>query len=275
MRTVGLMRKLVIVPLALVVALLPAFFLTQAQAGSKYVVTMNVAKTTINEGQALSFSGKVSPKAAGQKVKIQQQSIVDGDVDWDTMTTATITTNGTYSKKFTPLSGRHKWRVYKSSSPGHAAGTSPAQTLSVFGWFKMANGTTQLEIASGTQYLGRYGSIDVAGTTVSRYFATNQLGGDTTRWYTKHLCKRIRVDVGLWDESAPGSVGQFRIFADSDRIASVRVPYGTSIAIEETFSRSGTGSIKFTGEAREPIVGPTAIVAANPRIQCAGMPTTD
>lgn len=263
------MRKTLTLLVAMAVALLPAAFSSQAKASSKYTVTFKVSKTSITKGQKITLSGKVSPKAAGKTIKFQALLGSEGDETWTTVRTATIRSDGSYSRKVTPFAGAFRWRAYKPSGSGHGAGVSKAVTIKTYSWYKMANADdTELAIPRGDQWLGRYGAIPVAGVTVSRYFATNQLAGDTTRWYTQHTCKRIRAEVGLWDAASASAVGQFRIFANSTKVASVQVKKGTMIAVDASFSPSKTGAVTFTGEAKGS--GVTPIVASNPRILCTG-----
>lgn len=266
------MRKILVVLSSLAIALAPAALMAQADAGGKYTVTFKVTKTNITQGQKVTLSGKVSPKAAGKTIKFQALLGSEGDETWTTVRTVKIKSNGKYSKKVTPFTGVYKWRAYKPAGSGHASGKSKAVTIKTYAWFRMANADqTELFISSGAQWLGRYGPIQVAGKTVNRYFATNQLAGDTTQWYTQNNCKRIRADVGLYDVSAQAAVGRFRIFANAKQIVSTRVPYGTSIAIDKTFSPKATGTIKFTGAVEGETQGVTAIVAANPRVLCTGI----
>ncbi|MCW2830740.1 MAG: hypothetical protein JWP31_1432, partial [Aeromicrobium sp.] len=187
---------------ALALALVSATFVSPAQASDRYAVSFAVSKTSVTKGQRVTVSGAVSPKAAGKEIRFQTLVIDEGDERWTTVRTATIRSDGTYSRKITPSAGIHQWRAYKPSGSGHRSGKSRSVTIKTYSWYAMTNADeTDLAIASGSQWLGRYGPITVAGRSVSRYFATNQLGGDTTRWYTRHACKRIRVEVGLWDES--------------------------------------------------------------------------
>ncbi|VXB42965.1 hypothetical protein [Aeromicrobium sp. 9AM] len=59
------MRKLALVLTTIAIAIVPAAFLSEAQAASRYAVTLNTSKTEIAQGDQVIFFGKVWPTAKG------------------------------------------------------------------------------------------------------------------------------------------------------------------------------------------------------------------
>lgn len=267
------MRKLVVVCTAIAVAIIPASFLSQAQAADSYDVTLTSNRTSLDNGSTVTFTGKVSPKAAGQQLKVQYFSTdQDGDLWKDALhiERITITSNGTYSGTFTPYEGERLWRVYKPSGQGVGSGFSSPVTLKVYEWWKLTGPSSLSEhmyIQNGAGQIDKYGTIPVAGTPVSRYYASNDDGSGTTRWYLDRRCKQVRFDAGLADVSA-GTSSQLRVYTHGDQpFISQKVTKGQKISVDKTFSQSASPWIKFTSENRQDL--PTITVASNPRVYCA------
>ena len=266
------MRKIATVLVALAVMLAPAAYVTQAQAAGKFSVTLKSSRTSVADGSKVTFTGKVSPTAAGQRVRIQFYLTNEGGSSWQDawrVTGAVVRSDGSYSKTFTPYEGEHRWRVYKPSGAGHGAGASPAVTLKVYKWFKMAlSGGDRPRVASGKEHINKYGTTEVAGTPVRHYYASDPDGSGTTRWDTDRSCARLRVDVGLGDNSAEGAAAQFRVFAGGyNKIISQKVSKGKMISIDVKFSASATPWLKFTSQNRVDV--DTYLNASNPRMSCA------
>lgn len=260
------MRKIALILTAVAVAIVPAAFISQAQAAGKYSVTLTSSKTGINQGAKVIFSGKVSPNAKGSTVRIQYFDKDQGGNRWRTVSTANVKSNGTYARTVRPKEGSVSYRVYKPSGSGLSGGASKAILMRTYGWYPLSYNTDLIQ--SGEQYLGQYGPQTVAGLPVEHYWSSTDTAGGSTRWTTLHTCNLLRLSVGLDDRSAEGADAQFRVHADEKKIVSVRVKKGTMIAVDVAVPRAETGNLKFTAEARNELV-PTYVNASEPRVHCA------
>ena len=260
------MRKLALVLIVIALAILPAAFMSQAQAASRYVVTLNASKTEINQGDQVIFFGKVSPTAKGTTVKIQYFDIDQGGNRWRDVTSTTVRSDGTYAKLVTPRDGSTSYRVYKYAGSGLSAGASPAVVMRAYGWYPMAYNSDLVQ--TGEEHLGQYGPQTVAGVPVEHYWASSATAGGKTRWTTLHTCKRLRVNVGLDDRSATGADAQFRVHAQLKTIVSLRLAKGTMVPVDVAVPRAETGIITFSAAAHNDLA-PTYVNASNPQVYCA------
>ena len=103
-----------------------------------WTVTAKINETVaIGKETTLKVRGRVTPKAAGQKVVLQQR--VRNKKTWKATGTAKIKSNGTYLLKDDPSSpGKRSYRVVKPASNGLAKGFSPTLEVEVYSWEKLA-----------------------------------------------------------------------------------------------------------------------------------------
>lgn len=261
------MRKLAVLCTAVAVAIVPAAFLSQAQAAGSYEVSLSVSKTEIRQGDTVVFSGTVEPSAKGSIVKIQFFDRDQGGDRWRTVATTTVKSGGAYAKTVTPRDGSTSYRVYKPSGSGLAGAASSSVVLRAYAWYKMAN-EPELFVNYGASLKGQYGPQTVAGIPVTRYWSTGATANGRTQWATLETCKRLRVNVGLDDRSDAGADAQFRVLADQDRIVSLRVKKGTMTAVDVAVPRAATRTLTFSAEARNDLV-PTYVNASKPQAYCA------
>src|SRR5690349_11447653 len=121
-----------------------------------YTVTAKINKTVaIGKETKLKVKGKVTPKAAGQKVTLQQR--VGNKKSWKSTGTAKIKANGAYVLKDTPSTpGKREYRVVKPASNGFAKGISKSLAVEVFSWSKL-----------GYSSPGPVVNLDVTGATIA------------------------------------------------------------------------------------------------------------
>ena len=260
------MRKLAVILAAIAVAIVPAAFLSQAGAASRYVVTLQVSKTGIAQGTQVVVSGKVSPTAKDSVVSIQYFDIDQDGNRWRTIDHATVKPDGTYARTITPRDGSASYRVFKSAGSGLSSGASGPVVIRAYAWYPIAYNTDL--VYYGEQYLGQYGTQTVNGIPVEHYWATTAAATGATRWSTVRSCTRLRVSVGMDDRSTAGADAQFRVHADADLIYSLRVKKGTMAPADLAVPRADTATIKFSAEARNTLT-PTYVNASNPRLYCA------
>ena len=165
--TLTLSAALALSPLALTAPTYAA----PAKAGA-YTVTAKINKTVaIGKETTLKVRGRVTPKAAGQKVVLQQR--VGNKKTWKATATAKIKANGTYVVKDDPSTpGKREYRVVKPASNGIAKGISPALAVQVYSWqrlgFRAAGPQQNLAVTGATIGTDYYPASLVTGRVRAR-----------------------------------------------------------------------------------------------------------
>lgn len=216
-------------------ALATATYAAPARADA-YSVTAKINKTVaIGKETTLKVRGRVTPKAAGQKVVLQQR--VGNKKSWKATDTAKVKNNGTYVLKDDPSTpGKRAYRVLKPASNGFAKGFSPTLDVEVYAWqklaFRAAGPTTNLLVGSGaliaTDYYGASLVSDVSGAPSSIEYTLGR------------KCLELRATYALTDSSASGSSGAVVVSTDGAIRASHSLSVGTVVAdsvldIEDAF----------------------------------------
>jgi hypothetical protein len=192
------------------------------QVTAKANLTVAVAKEDV-----VKVRGRVTPKAAGQKVVLQQR--VGTKKKWVATGSAKVKNNGTYlltDKPSTP--GAREYRVVKPGSPGIAQGISKSLPVEVYRWEKltsrMSGPMTNLVstgVTIGTEYYNRSLATSVAGTPSSVEYTLGR------------KCTDLRATYALTDASATGSTGSVTVTADGKVLASHALSVGVVVADEE------------------------------------------
>jgi len=101
---------------------------TPAAAATRYTVFVKASATTVPVGHTVTFSGAVSPNAAGLSVKLQRYY----SGAWRGAATKTLTSTSRYAFSVTiDTAGTRSYRVVKPSTRGYGSGIS--RTVRVFG----------------------------------------------------------------------------------------------------------------------------------------------
>lgn len=232
-----------------------------AQAKAAYTVTAKINKTVaIGKEDILKVRGRVTPKAVGQKVVLQQR--VRNKKTWKATDSATITRNGTYLLKDDPsTAGKRQYRVLKPASNGITKGYSSTLDVEVYAWeklgFRPAGPTTNLLVGSGaliaTDYYGVSLVSDVSGTASSIEYTLGR------------KCLELRATYALTDSSASGSTGTISVSTDGAVRDTHALSVGAIVA-EDSLDISGAFRLKFdlTTSAT-----PAAVAAvATPEVLC-------
>ena len=152
--------------------------------------------------------GRVTPKAAGEKVVLQQR--VGDNPRWKRTDTAKIKRNGTYLLKDEPSKpGSREYRVLKPGSRGIKKGVSKSVEVEVYRWEKLGYRSTGPQenllrsgATIGTDYYDASFMNDVSGTPA---FVEYTLG---------YKCTALRSTYALTDESVSGSQGAVSVSTD-------------------------------------------------------------
>jgi hypothetical protein len=230
----------------------------QARAAS-YKVTAKINKdVAIGKETKLKVKGRVTPKAAGEKVILQQRV---GRKRWTATGTAKIRRNGTYVLKDVPSTpGEREYRVLKPASKGVAKGVSKPLAVTVYRWEKLGYRTpgpetnvSQTGAVIGTDYYAASLVTEVAGTDGAVEFTLGR------------KCLELRSTYALTDQSPTGSTGSVTVSTDGAVKAVHALAVGTVVA-DDVIDISDAFRLKFDLTAS---ATPAAITAvATPEVLC-------
>jgi hypothetical protein len=202
--------------------------------------------------------GRVSPKARGEKVILQQR--VGNKKRWVQTAKATIKANGTYKLKDKPTSpGSREYRVLKPGSKGIKKGYSKPVAVEVYRWEKLGfrtfagTGFTGTGVTIGTEYYGASLATTTPGTAATAEFTLGR------------KCTAMRATYALTDSSLTGSSGAVVVSADGKTLATHPLAVGTIVADEE-LDLTGVFRLKIDATTT---ATPTATAAvAMPEVLC-------
>lgn len=201
--------------LALIATPLVATTATASDASAErqaaaYSVTARINKTTaVAKEDVVKIRGSVSPRAAGDKVVLQQR--LDGRKKWSVSGEVKIKRNGTFVATDKPsVPGTRQYRVVKPASDGVKKGTSAIVDVQVYAWQKLAQrprGANENIAVSSTALIG---------TRVYPYsFQPFTRGAPSYVEYPlKGRCTDLRATYAMHDSSAPGSSSRITLAVD-------------------------------------------------------------
>ena len=200
---------------------------TQAAPARAYKVTARAnLEVAVAKEDTVKVRGRVTPRAAGQKVILQQR--VGDRRKWRVTGNAKVRRNGTYVLQDRPTtSGAREYRVLKPGSRGISKGYSKPVQVQVYRWEKLVNRVS-----------GPDANIQTAGVLIgAEYFGqslvTATSGPPASIEYTLgRKCIELRATYALTDSSATGSAGSAVVAADGPVIASHELVVGRVVADE-------------------------------------------
>ena len=171
-----------------------------AKARAYQVTAKADTDVAVAKEDTVKVRGRVTPKAAGQKVLLQQR--VGNKKRWVVTGKTKVKANGTYKltdKPSTP--GARQYRVLKPGSNGLAKGFSAPVDVQVYRWEKLGHrtfagtGFTGTGVTIGTEYHGASLATTTPGTAASAEFTLGR------------KCTALRATYALTDSSLTGSSG--------------------------------------------------------------------
>lgn len=231
-----------------------------AKAGASYSVSIKASTdTAIAKETTVKVKGRVTPKAAGQKVILQQR--VGTKKKWTVTGEAKVKNNGTYKltdKPSTP--GSREYRVLKPASNGVAKGLSKAVEVEVYRWEKLAS---RQAVATNFGYAG----VNIGAEYYGASLATTTAGTASTLEYTLgRKCTSLRATYALTDESVTGAIGTVKVTGDGATLVDHALAVGTVVADETT---DLTGVFRLKVDATTTAAPAAATVAVGtPEVLC-------
>jgi hypothetical protein len=200
---------------------------TQAAPARAYKVTAKAnLDVAVAKEDTVKVRGRVTPKAAGEKVVLQQR--VGNKKTWKVTANAKIKRNGTYVLKDKPSTpGAREYRVLKPGSRGIEKGFSKPVEVQVYRWEKLINRPAgpSVNLTPAYVYIGAEGYASSLATTTS--------GTPSSIEYTLgRKCTELRATYALTDGSATGSSGAVTVTADGAVLAAHPLAVGTIVADE-------------------------------------------
>jgi hypothetical protein len=226
-----------------------------------YDVTAKVNKNVaIAKETLIKVKGRVTPKAAGEKVILQQR--VGTKKKWTATDDVKVKQNGTYKltdKPSTP--GSREYRVLKPASKGIAKGLSKPVQVEVYRWEKLANRqpvatnfNAPVGVNIGAEYFGSSLATATSGTPSSLEYTLGR------------KCIEMRATYALTDESVTGAIGTVKVAGDGAVLVDHALAVGT-IVPDETVDLTDVFRLKIDATTS---AAPTAATVAvgTPEVLC-------
>lgn len=198
---------------------------TQAAPARAYKVTAKAnLDVAVAREDTVKVRGRVTPKAAGEKVILQQR--VGDNVKWKVTGNAKVRRNGTYVLKDRPrTTGAREYRVLKPGSRGIEKGYSKPVEVQVYRWEKLVNRPAGPSENLTPAY------VLIGAEAFAESLATTTSGTPSSIEYTLgRKCTDLRATYALTDSSATGSSGAVTVTGDGAVLASHSLAVGTVVA---------------------------------------------
>ncbi|WP_162799446.1 hypothetical protein, partial [Nocardioides sp. 616] len=203
---------------ALVVAAMPLSVAATLSAGAEvapraaatYKVKASISSSTaVAKEDVIKVSGKVTPKAAGQKIILQQR--LDGRTTWKKTDDVKVKKNGRFLLSDDPgTPGLRFYRVVKPASGNVKAGVSKELEVTVYRWEKLVQRTSGPKVNID----GNTGAM-VGAEYYSASLTTETPGTPAYVEYTLgRKCKSLSATYALTDGSETGATGTVSLTVD-------------------------------------------------------------
>lgn len=231
------------------------------QAAQTYKVTASINTSEAVAGEdTVRISGKVKPKAAGQKVVLQQRP--EGSKRWRKSGTAKIKSSGKFVLEDEPSRpGVRFYRVLKPAADGVKAGTSRELQLDVWGWeqltWRTPGANTGVLIGAGTEFGTEFFDDSLLLQTPGKPgYVEYTLG---------RKCRSLRATYALTDGSATGASGFVTVSVDG--VAKVTHALATGTIIRDyVVDVTGAFRIRFDMSGSASPAGASAV--GDPEVLC-------
>jgi hypothetical protein len=180
-----------------------------AAGAAKYVVTATINKGTAIGGQDIvKIRGRVTPRAVGQRVILQQR--LEGKRRWAVSGTARVKPTGKFVLKDDPeVAGARFYRVVKPAAGAVKAGVSQEMLLVVYAWEALASRSSgpNAGVTTGTVPIG----TDSYAGSIYKYSASSP---GFIEYTLGKECLQLTATYALTDDSATGGTGSVLLSAD-------------------------------------------------------------
>ena len=198
------------------------------QSAVTFKVVASIDKTEVVAGEdTVRITGRVRPKAAGQKVFLQQRR--DGTSSWKKSGTARIKPSGRFVFTDGPSAnhaGIRFYRVLKPAADGVKAATSRELQLDVWAWYELTDwfsaGAHSGVLLGGSTSFGAEGYYDslVQETAGTPGYVEYTLGKKV---------RSLRGTYALTDDSLTGASGSVKVSVDGTAVVTHPLVTGTIV----------------------------------------------
>ncbi len=233
---------------------------TTSERRAGYSVSAKINKdTAIAKEDTVKIRGKVTPKAAGDKVVLQQR--MEGKKTWSVSGTSKIRANGTYLLKDDPsAAGTRFYRVVKPAAGRIKKGVSQELELVVYGWEKLGYRTR------GPATNVFVTNAEIATEDYDASIVTDKAGTPASVEYTLgKKCLTLRATYALTDSSATGSTGTAALKVDGQVAFASTLVLGQIIADHEV---DITDAFRISYELVPSGTPAAYVAAATPEVLC-------
>lgn len=230
----------------------------ERRAGYSVTATINKA-TAIADEDVVKIRGKVTPRAVGDKVVLQQR--MEGKKKWSVSGTARIKPTGKFVLKDDPsTAGTRFYRVVKPAADGLKKGVSKELELVVYKWERLgyrAPGPLT-NVVSSTAYI----ATDAYATSI----VTAKPGTPSSIEYTLgKKCLKLRSTYALTDASASGSTGTVALKVDGQVAFASGLVLGQILEDHET---NVTDAFRISYELVSSAAPDAFVAVATPEVLC-------
>jgi hypothetical protein len=214
-------------PLSLAATVPAAGAEVAARAASPFTVKASISSNTaVADQDVLKVTGKVSPKAAGKKVILEQR--MEKKTKWRKTGTAKTKKNGRFVLKDDPsTAGVRYYRVVKPASGKNKQGTSKELKVTVYKWEKLAYRVPGPKLNIDDNFGTNIGAEYFSGS-----LTTKTPGSPAYVEYTLgRKCLSLQATYALTDGSASGSTGTVALTVDGVVKVNEALTLGTAKAI--------------------------------------------
>jgi hypothetical protein len=265
--------------LAALVVTAPALAAVPATAagvptGQKYVVVARTSTPSVEVGSgAVRLVGRVRPRAAGEKVHLQQR--LPGSRRWTRADTDRLDRKGRFVLVDRPSkAGVRSYRVLKPASDGLRAGRSPAVLVEVLAWERLSD----LEPWAGCG-LQTGVTVPIGGTSYPASLLFTGYGPGACMPYVVHdlggRCRTLRATYGHVDGATyPGAVSTVTVSAEGTLREYYRIESGGRSFVDEELDISGVQrlSLGFSGSNIDPAAPLSHVAAGTAQVLCLPRP---
>ncbi|WP_107767780.1 hypothetical protein [Nocardioides terrigena] len=233
---------------------------TAERRAAAYTVKAKVNKDVVTVGEdVVKVRGKVTPRAAGAKVVLQQR--LDGKTKWAVSTKAKVKRNGTFLLKDEPsVAGTREYRVLKPKSQGIRKGTSKVLSVEVYRWESLSG-----QPAGANANISAYGTARIGTKVYSpSLMATNPSASGYVEYTLGRLCTDLRTTYALDDSSESGSTGAVKLLVDG--VTKVDQGLVVGQVVESTTDLTDAFRLRYELASSATPVGRT--VVGTPEIRC-------
>jgi len=200
-------------------------------------VTLTVQTSSVSVGQKIRMSGRVSTKAAGLLVKLQERA--SAGRPWKDQRQARVRADGTYRTYDVPTTAKTRsYRVVMPRTAHRSRGVSPSVKVSVYRWVQLTSMPTVNQSFLVPVSTVAMNGIDYPASLEATTYHPDGPTSQSVEFNLDRLCTKFRGTFGISDGSEAGSQVSVAATADGTPWFSQSFSLGQSAANALTFEHA-------------------------------------